>query len=445
MSHSMLGAMKPVRNGGICAAIIVLMATFSSSTRAKDAYPFATDENVYSWAFATPAVNAIANFARAKTPNLVYTEVVNENPPPLPARTPSRPLCTSVQIVEKGVGDACLPVYAVYDRPSCRNDDDCAVLRFDPSVLKDEGLRTAIVQGLASPCQHVMNPYTLNGQGPINRIIRHVQIKGAPFNAEETWTILGCPGAGRPQLQAKDIAVDAAAGEIKFRFRCSSLDCQLTRFVSPPREQALGQPGPGVLTQTMCVLFGATPAGRCQEFPFTTDDVPYSLAFGAAVIGAITEAVSGKTYYEALGYDLTRKPRKQAILPICTAKQIVDIEQVGDYCSPSRAGHDLPQCHNNEGCGALRMDPSALADQRLRAAIESAIADPCRYVIDPEYFGDDTQSKNRIAKNSRPKGVAYSARENWTILGCNSPYRKRLYGIILSYDSQSGLVTFKFR
>lgn len=112
-----------------------------------------------------------------------------------------------------------------------------------------------------------------------------------------------------------------------------------------------------------------------------------------AITGALSDAVAASLYREANGQDLfssgeRRKWKFGDTDALCSS---VDVFQPGlayrqcHFALPDR----FSECQNAYRCAGLRVHPTILADKRLRAALESALANPCRAL--PETSGDPAE------------------------------------------------------
>ena len=106
-----------------------------------------------------------------------------------------------------------------------------------------------------------------------------------------------------------------------------------------------------------------------------------------AITGALSDAVASSLYREVNGQDLFASEEESGLRGdsrLCASGELSGPVLTRRRCRFARSDGFL-DCRNAYYCAALRVDPTILADKRLRAAVLSALVGPCRAL--PEASG----------------------------------------------------------
>jgi hypothetical protein len=110
-----------------------------------------------------------------------------------------------------------------------------------------------------------------------------------------------------------------------------------------------------------------------------------------AITEALSDALANSVYQVANGQDVFASGERSKVGGGHALCNSLDVSQAGlaDRQCHFAMADQVSDCQNAYRCAGLRVHPTILADKKLRAAVESALANPCRAL--PETSGDPAE------------------------------------------------------
>lgn len=172
---------------------------------------------------------------------------------------------------------------------------------------------------------------------------------------------------------------------------------------------------------TMTVLgFQTTVAFAGAAYPR-----PYDVIFSDIPQFALTYHLSGKTYYEYIGNDISIKPVPGLIPPLCSSSDIRSFLYIRNMCRITMSASDdqlknpsPERCYNSDMCVKIKINPDIRSDSEIFDIIINSIKYPCSYI-------SQVKDIDKILFQSTVNTLYSSPKEQWEKIKCST---KPLYG-----------------